>query len=164
MECSSPSTVRKTLEHRHEFVRCITVHPTKLKKILEPCDDGAPLGCAHDDDGPSSSQLEQALVPKESKCAKNGVGVDAEHSGKVLRLGDALARTSFTLSDRPSDRSGDLLVEIGGVSAVDLGESEAGPGALVLWFARHHDAIESSISNDAGACGVTIRGRRGTGR
>jgi hypothetical protein len=90
------------------------------------------VGGAGDRDASAAAELEQALVAKLAQGPEDGVGVDAENGGEVLRGRQALARLGFSVCDRPADLAGDLLVKVGRVASVDLD--------------IQHDANQSSIS------------------
>jgi hypothetical protein len=78
-----------------------------------------------------SAHLQQAFLTQQPQRAQHRVGVDAEHAGELLRLGDALARPRLALDDGPADLRRHLLVQVGGIPAVDLPEPQRGRGRPV---------------------------------
>ena len=81
---------------------------------------GAAFGGAGDADAVALAELEQSFVAQEPEGAQDGVGVDVHDGGEVACGGEALAGLGFAVGDRAADLGGDLVVQEGGVVAVDL--------------------------------------------
>jgi len=115
---ASGSTHR--LDDLDQLVDAAAAATRELDEILRPRDDGAFFRRADDRDSPAAAKLEQAFVPQLAQRPQDGVGVDLEDGGEVARRRETLAGVGLTVCDRPPDLGGDLLVELGGVLAIDL--------------------------------------------
>jgi hypothetical protein len=93
-------------------------------------DDRAALGRPDHGNSSSAAELEQAFVAQLSQRAQNGVRVDAEDGGEVAGRGEPLAGLRFSLGNGAADLYGDLLVQIGGLFAVDLDDRGASWSSL----------------------------------
>src|SRR3984957_8277937 len=73
-----------------------------------------------DGDPPPSAKLQEPLVPEYPQGTEDGIGVDPEHRGQVPGRWKALARTRFTLGDRPPDQARNLFVQRRGATRINL--------------------------------------------
>jgi hypothetical protein len=97
------------------------------------------LWAAGDADGASAAHFEQAFVAQQPEGAQDGVAVYAEDGGEVACLGDAVAGTRFAVGDRAADLGGDLLVQRGGVGAIDGRERDGATVGGGFWVVdRNH--------------------------
>jgi hypothetical protein len=65
-------------------------------------------------------EFQQPLIAQEPNRPEHGVGVHPHDGGEMTCWGQAVARLGFAVGDRAADLRGYLLVEEGGVVAVDL--------------------------------------------
>ena len=80
----------------------------------------AAAGCdASDRNAATATELDEALVAQCPQRAEDGVGVDPEHCGQVLRRRQSLPRRCLAVRDRPADSSSDLFVQRNRAQVID---------------------------------------------
>jgi hypothetical protein len=99
------------LDHADELVASVAVRAGEFDEIVDRAQDCTALRCTGDRDAAAAAELEQAFVAQGTKCAKHGVGVDAEHCCHVFGEWEALAWAGFAVGDRAAYLSRDLEVE-----------------------------------------------------
>ena len=103
-----------------QLVEAVAVVAGEGDEFLCLLDDGATFERARNRDATPAPEFEQSLVAEYVHRPQDGVGVDAEDGGEILGGREALSRLGLSLGDRTSNLTGHLLVEIGGVTSVQL--------------------------------------------
>ena len=107
------------LDQTDEFVAPVTVlsgEPHEVTGSLEDC--SFVRGIPGDGDAASSPELEQSLVPKEPKGAKDRVCIHTQHRSQITRGRQAVSGVSLPLGDRPADLGRYLFVECGRIRPI----------------------------------------------
>lgn len=110
------------MEEGKKLVAPVSMGPGKREEFLGLGDNRTLLKCSGNDDGPSSTHFEQALISKQPKRAQHGIGVDSEDRREVLGLGYPVSRTRFSVRDRPSNLGRHLIVEQCLVATIHLAQ------------------------------------------
>ena len=113
-------------QHLGELITAVAVSPAEIDQLLHLRDDDTALRRPGDGDCTATADFQQSLVAKHPERAKDGVRMDPEDRGEILRLGNPLPGSCLAVRDRPSDLRGDLLVQIGLAGAIHGSESEFG--------------------------------------
>jgi hypothetical protein len=116
-----------------QLVEAVALAAGEVDELFRSLDDGAAFGCPCNRGAAPASELEQSLVAEQPQGPEDGVGVDVEDGSEILRGREPLSRFRLSVGDRPSDLTGDLFVQIGGVAAVDLDIQLTQRGAQPLW-------------------------------
>ena len=85
MRSAGAGLLANGLDDLDQLVQAVAVTARQLDKIASAFDDGALLGGSDDGDAASAPELEEALVAQGTQCAEDGVRVDTENGGQVLR-------------------------------------------------------------------------------
>lgn len=108
------------LDEPDQLVAAVAVLAREGREFARLLDDGPMLGCCGNGDAAAAPELEQPFVPQLPERAQDGVPVDLEHRSQVTGRRQPLARLRLAVGDRAPDLGCDLLVQVGGISAVDL--------------------------------------------
>ena len=108
------------LDHLDQLVDPVALRSGELDKLTCTGNDRATLWRAGNGDAAAAPELEQPLVAQQAKRTENGVRVDVEHGGEVLRRREPPARLRLAVRDCTPNLGGHLLVERGPLLAIHL--------------------------------------------
>ena len=127
-------TSRNVFDDLDQLVEAVALLASEVDQLLRSPDDSATFGSSCDGDATPAAELEQPLVAQEAERAEDGVGVDVEDRGEILRGRQALSGLRLSLSDRAADLGGGLLVEVGPVGFVHLDTDHGASNTSVKGF------------------------------
>jgi hypothetical protein len=79
------------LDDLDQLVEAVALLAGEVDEFRRSLDDGAAFGRAGDGDAAPAAELEQSLVAEQPQRTQDGVGVDAEDGGEILRRRESLA-------------------------------------------------------------------------
>jgi hypothetical protein len=133
------------LQHEDQIVSAVTVHSRDLDKLFHLHGECGPIGLACHSNGAAPSHFNDALIAQDAEGAQHGIGIDAKFCREVLRLGDPLAGSRFSVSDGTANRPRDLLVQQRWIAPVEALEAEI--GFIRWWFRRLERTNENNYSS-----------------